>query len=90
MGKRVTLPDGTACIVDSFTTAGGAAKVGARTFYWDFSEMFGPLFTTAEGEPLKNQPGIRSGAWKAFEAWHHEIKEERELAMRSRRLGGVL
>lgn len=87
MSKRMKLPGGVCVIVDSFTEATGSAKVGARTFYWDFSAMFGPLFTTAEGEPLKNQPGTRSRAWKAFEDWHKELNEERNLAMAGRRAG---
>lgn len=70
----------------SFHTASGHAKVGARTFYWDFSEQFGPLFTTMKGEPLKNQPSVRSGAFRAFEKWHKELLAERELAMRMARL----
>jgi hypothetical protein len=87
MSKIMKLPGGVNCIVDSFVEATGTAKVGARTFYWDFSDMFGPLFTTAEGEPLKNQPGPRSRAWKTFEEWHKELKEERNLAMAGRREG---
>jgi len=57
----------------SFTTATGSGTVRGKTYHWDFSEMFGPLFTTTKGEPMRTQP--KGGpAWEAFEAWHREYK----------------
>lgn len=64
--------------VDSWHTASGTGGYGGKTFYWDFSDMFGPLFTDAEGRELKRQPGPRSYAWKAFEIWHKELLAEQE------------
>lgn len=56
--------------LDSFTTdiVSGIDKHG-RMVNFEFSPMFGPLFTNAEGEPLKRQPGIRSAAWAVFNEW---------------------
>jgi hypothetical protein len=57
----------------SFHTASGSSG----RYHWDFSELFGPLFTDARGRPLENQPSPRSAAWAAFEQWHRELKTER-------------
>lgn len=46
-------------------------------YYWDFSERFGPLFTTSSGRELRKQPGMRTHAWIAFERWHTALKAER-------------
>ncbi len=73
----------------SFHTASGSGGYGGKTYYWDFSEMFGPLFTDKDGNELKHQPGPRSYAFKAFEIWHRELVAEKSLAMRGQR-GGVL
>lgn len=66
-------------IITSFTDAEGEAVVNGKTVRWEFSDMFGPTFVNADGEPLKNQPGVRSAAWKAFERWHKELREEKAL-----------
>lgn len=65
--------------VCSFTQATGTGEVNGRKYYWDFSERFGPLFTDKDGEPLDRQPGIRSNAWRAFDAWHKELLKETGL-----------
>ena len=46
-------------------------RSGRKPVYFDFSEMFGPLFTNADGKPLKNQPipTPRSRHWQAFDEW---------------------
>lgn len=76
-------------IVDSFTQCSGTGGYGGRTYYWDFSEMFGPLFTDEHGEPLTHQPGPRSHAFKAFDIWHKELLAEKSSAMAGRRLGRI-
>jgi len=63
-------------IACSFTDCKGSGVIGKRTYYWDFSDRFGPLFTRADGRELDPQPGIRSNAWKAFEAWHKELRDD--------------
>lgn len=68
---------GPGVIACSFHTASGSGGFGGKIFYWDFSEMFGPLFTDKDGRELKKQPGIRSYAWKAFDIWHKELLRER-------------
>ena len=57
----------------TFTTATGSGTVNGKTYYWDFSEQFGPLFTTKKGEPCRTQPK-GGAAWRAFEKWHAEYK----------------
>ena len=58
------------CIVD----CGGPIIEGrdkrGRWVRFEFSEMYGPLFLDADGEPLPVQPGIRSAAWGLFEEWN--------------------
>lgn len=66
-------------ILTSFTDAQGEAIVNGKTIRWEFSDMFGPTFVDSEGEPLEKQPGVRSAAWKAFEVWHKELREEKAL-----------
>jgi hypothetical protein len=75
--------------VDSFVDVSGSATVGRKKHYWDFSERFGPLFTTAEGEPLVNQPGPRTAAWKAFEAWLADLYQERSKVTNACRIGRI-
>ena len=75
-------------IVCSFHTASGSGGFGGRTYYWDFSEQFGPLFTDERGHELSNQPGPRSHAFKAFELWHKELLKEKSLMAGAR--GGIL
>ena len=58
----------------SFHTASGCGDVNGKTFYWDFSDMFGPWFTDKDGTELRKQPGPRSNA---FNAWFDELKKER-------------
>lgn len=65
--------------IDSWHTASGSGGFGGRTYYWDFSDMFGPLFTDKDGRELKRQPGVRSHAFKAFEIWHRELQAESRL-----------
>jgi len=61
----------------SFHTASGCGEVNGKTFYWDFSEMFGPWFTDKSGKELSKQPGTSSNAYKAFNAWLDELKKEK-------------
>jgi hypothetical protein len=75
--------------IDSFVDVTGSATVGRKKHYWDFSERFGPLFTTAEGEPLANQPGPRSGAFRAFEVWLEELYQERSKVTNAHRIGRI-
>jgi hypothetical protein len=70
----------TRAIACSFHTASGSGGYGGRTYYWDFSDMFGPLFTDSEGVEIDPQPGVRSHAFKAFEIWHKELLAERAIA----------
>jgi len=60
---------GPGVIACSFTDCQGSGEVNGRTYHWDFSERFGPLFTTAKGRELKTQPGVKTYAWIAFERW---------------------
>jgi hypothetical protein len=47
-----------------------------RRWRWDFSEMFGPLFVDAKGEPLKVQPmSERHAAWEPFNKWYKEFSQ---------------
>lgn len=62
--------------VDSFHDASGSGVVDGKTYHWDFSERFGPLFTDAGGKELKVQPGPRTKAFRAFQRWHDELKQE--------------
>jgi hypothetical protein len=55
----------------NFTTV---ENIQRGRYRFDFSEMFGPLFIRASGEPLKNQPQPGSRAWVAFEDWHREYR----------------
>lgn len=50
-------------------------KFGKRTYCFDFSERFGPLFLDIHGEPLRNQPQPRTKAWQAFKIWHGGYKQ---------------
>lgn len=63
--------------LSSFHTASGHGEVNGKTYYWDFSEMFGPWFTDKDGNELSRQPGPRSHAFKAFNAWLDELKKEK-------------
>lgn len=67
-------------IVSSSHTASGSGGYGGRDYYWDFSDMFGPLFTDKDGNELRNQPGVKSHAFKAFLIWHDELLKERGQA----------
>lgn len=72
---------GTGFILDSFTDCEGSCVIAGKTWRWEFSALFGPLFVTAQGEPLKNQPGPRHPVWKRFEEWHNELRAE-QVVMR--------
>jgi hypothetical protein len=74
-------------IACSFHTASGSGGYGGKTYYWDFSEMFGPLFTDAEGNEIEPQPGVRSHAFKAFSLWLEEMQREKHLMMAAHREG---
>jgi hypothetical protein len=54
----------------SFYNAEGSAKIGNRTWRWEFSDQFGPLFVDDRGVPLKDQQlSERHPVWRHFEAW---------------------
>jgi hypothetical protein len=61
----------------SFTDAVGSSANGRH--HWEFSMMFGPLFTTKDGTVLKQQPQPGSAAWSAFEEWQKELRQEAHL-----------
>lgn len=65
--------------VCSFHDASGSGEVAGRMHYWDFSERFGPLFTTSSGRELRKQPGTRTHAWVAFERWRSALKAEKRV-----------
>ena len=73
-------------IACSFTDCTGSGVVGKRTYYWEFSRMWGPLFTRKDGRELDPQPSVRSNAWKAFEAWHQQLKDDMVEAAQLARL----
>jgi len=64
-------------IACSFTDCAGSGVYRGKTYYWEFSERFGPLFTNKDGRELDPQPGIRSHAWSAFEVWLKELYGDR-------------
>lgn len=66
-------------IITSHCDLTGSAVVRGKTVYWEHSEMFGPSFTDKDGEILTRQPGPRSAAWKAWQAWYDELKREGTL-----------
>ena len=74
-------------ICTSFHTASGSGGYGGKTYYWDFSDRFGPLFTNEQGEEITPQPGPRSHAFKAFSVWHAELMAEERLASAASREG---
>jgi hypothetical protein len=60
----------------SFYEATGECLIGNRTWRWEFSSMFGPLFVDGRGVPLKDQQlSERHPVWPHFEAW---LKKHRE------------
>jgi len=56
-------------------TATGQEEYNGKMYYFDFSDRFGPLFTNKRGDVLDKQPGVRSYAWKAFNAWYDGYTE---------------
>jgi len=63
-------------IITSFCDLTGSTVVKGKTIFWEHSDMFGPSFTDKDGEILAKQPGPRSAAWKAYEAWYDELARE--------------
>lgn len=62
-----------AAIVCSYADATGEGVVGGKTWRWEYSERFGPLFIGKNGMPLENQPkSERHPGWEAFYDWHEE------------------
>lgn len=48
-----------------------------RTYRWEFSSMFGPLFVNQDWEPRKHQPvGPRGKHWEAFCDWWDKATNE--------------
>jgi hypothetical protein len=45
-----------------------------KTWKFEFSERFGPLFIRPDDMPYVNQPKVTSAAWAAFEDWLDEQK----------------
>jgi hypothetical protein len=60
-------------IACSSHSCSGSGEYRGKTYHWDFSDRFGPLFTTKDGGDIDPQPGIRSHAWAAFEVWLKEL-----------------
>jgi hypothetical protein len=55
----------------SFHDADGrGTDINGRTWRWEFSRQFGPLFVNPQGKPLKAQPAENSPAWGAFNKWY--------------------
>ncbi len=79
MKRLVTAPG---VIAESHCMVTGSAVVNGKTVYWEFSPMFGPSFTDSEGEILDCQPGPRSAAWKAWQAWYEELCNDTNEARR--------
>ena len=66
-------------IACSFVDCIGEGAYKGKLYRWEFSEMFGPTFLRKDGEFLKNQPGPKSYAWKAFEEWLNEMHQKRKV-----------
>ena len=56
------------CIVTVPDEIGQSIAVNGRTWTFDFDEMFGPLWTRADGTERKNQNPNKL-VWAAFERW---------------------
>ena len=61
-------------VCDFTTVANAQEEHNGKTYYFDFSEMYGPLFLNKKGEVLDKQPGPRSNAFKAFNQWYDGYK----------------
>lgn len=55
---------------------GDGVDYNGRTWRWEFSRLFGPLFVDQRGSPLRVQPGERSPAWKVFERWYEKWRAD--------------
>lgn len=55
-------------------------RPGRRPVYFEFSEMFGPIFTDRTGRVLEKQPQPGSTKWAAFDEWHRERARVRASA----------
>ena len=73
---KSTVARGPGFIICSFADLNGAGVYKGKTYYWEFSRMFGPTFTRKDGEFLKRQPGPRSNAWKCWEAWYEQLEAD--------------
>lgn len=76
--KRILSAPGVIAHTSATVTGTGVYK--GKTYHWEFNPMFGPSFTDAEGEILDRQPGTRSHAWKAWEAWFDELNADTDAA----------
>lgn len=53
-------------------TDGEGVDVNGRTWRWEFSSQFGPLFVDTRGNPIKIQPPEKSPAWPVFQCWYDQ------------------
>ena len=56
---------------------GSGTDSNGKLWKFQFNPQHGPIFLRQDGEPLKNQPGEKSGAWQVFKSWHM-IKKEKD------------
>ena len=68
------------CFIDAWHAASGSTCHKGRTWRWDYSMQFGPLFVAKDGRTLKNQ-NPPAGVWKNFYAWLR--RWEKSQGMRS-------
>lgn len=66
-----------------FFDATGSATVNGRTYYWEFYEWTGPVFTRKDGQPLAQYPSETHPVWPAFVTWlqDYEQKQRNQRAL---------
>lgn len=59
------------------TSSGEGVDRNGRTWRWDFSPQFGPVFIDKHGRPLKAQPVSENHVvWPVFNAWYAKLKQD--------------
>jgi hypothetical protein len=80
-GKFINFGDSIGHI--SFSDGRGSARVGRRTYRWEFHEYCGPFFLRKDGEALKIQPSEYHPVWLHFEKWLKRYKRIRAHTSRT-------
>ena len=60
------------CKKCSHATFIGSAKIGKRTWTWEFNPVFGPIFFRKDGEERKIYPDETHPVWPFFNKWLKE------------------